>query len=194
MKNLFKLASVLLILFGIFAFGQDQKQSQENTALTRDETRLKLATVMAETKDNLSIVYSSGMTYETFRSKVLGRSGAAVTQEGEALLTKAYNYLKAGTSNNQIINSDSGIEMGQALIKADKLGNDGSGLFSTPGSSDIPKLDINFQTHQHEAKGSSLAGCKWYQLGCWIDEIFGAGASSGIMGVIIAWLKVKLTT
>jgi len=187
MKNLFKLASVLLILFGIFAFGQDQKQSQENTALTRDETRLKLATVMAETKDNLSIVYSSGMTYETFRSKVLGRPGSAATQEGEVLLTNVYNYLQTGTPSSQIIKSDNGAVMSLVLAKLDKLGlSNGHALFST--GSDASKLDINFQSRQTQSKGSTIAGCKWYQLACWIDEIFGAGAAVGLIKVVLAIL------
>ncbi|MGC4130028.1 MAG: hypothetical protein QM564_10865 [Bergeyella sp.] len=195
MKNLVKLATAFALFVGSFAFGQTQKATSSGTSTTAidDDTRLKLATMMATFTDNVSVVYNTGMTYVAFRGSVLGRTGAAVTTEGEVVLNKAYNYLVSGTSGDQIINTDSGIEMGQAYAKLDQLGiSNEYALFSTP--SDAPKLDTNINPRQHEAKGSGDGTCKWYQIGCWIDQIFGAGTASGIMGVIIAWLKVRLAT
>ena len=186
MKNLFKFVTVLMILFGAFTFGQEGKQVAGNTPQTKDNERLKLATMIAQTKDNLSVVYITGMSYETFRSKVLGRSGAAVTTEGEALLVKVYSYLSTGTSTAQIISTDNGKEMGDAYIKLNRIGSDGSALFST--GSDTPKLDTNIHPHQPPAKGDVLANCKWYQISCWIDDIFGAGTAAALIKVLIAML------
>lgn len=186
MKNLFKFVTVLAVVFSAFVFGQTKKQVAGGNTDQNNEIRIQLATMVAQTKDNLSVVYNSGMSYEVFRSKVLGRSGAAVTTEGEALLNKIYNYFVVGTTNSQIINKDSGVEMKNALVKANKIGSDGAALFST--SADTPKLDTNFQTHQTESKGSSLAGCKWYQLACWVDEVLGAGAAAALLKVLIALL------
>jgi len=188
MKNLFKLVTLIAVVFGMFMFGQTKKQTSGGSTDQNNETRVQLATMVAQTKDNLSVIYNSGMSYEAFRSKVLGRSGAAVTQEGEAVLNKVFNYLTAGTSNSQIINTDSGIEMMNALVKLDKLGlPNGYALFSTV--SDAPKLDTNIHPQQHQAKGSSIDGCKWYQLACWVDEIFGAGTMKLLVPILLGLLK-----
>ncbi len=190
MKNLFKFVCMFALFAGSFVLGQ--KKQASNTGNQNEEIRTKLATMMAEMKDNLSTVYSSGTSYESFRSKALGRSGSAVTQEGEALLKKSYNYLVAGTSSSQIISSYDGKEMGEAYAKLIQLGvNNEHALFST--GSDVPKLDTNFNVNQHESKGSNSSGCRWYQIGCWLDDIFGAGTANSVMGVIMAWLKTVIS-
>lgn len=184
MEKLVKFVHVsLLICFGILSA---QRQAA-HTPGSSDDTRVKLATMMATMRDNISVVYNTGMSYETFRSKVLGRTGAAATQEGEAVLSKTYSYLTAGTASSQIINSDSGEEMGKAYAKLDKLGlTNEYALFST--ASDAPKLDTNIHLQQTQAKGSNADGCKWYQIACWIDDIFGAGTAAGLIKVILALL------
>lgn len=183
MKKLFKFVSLLAIVWNTFAFGQTDKQSVPPI----DNTQIQLATLMAQTTDNLSVIYNAGMPYETFRSKVLGRPGSAVTTEGEAILSKAYNYLKAGTTRNEIIRTDSGIEMRLAFLKLNTLGlTNEYALFSL--AADAPKMDINFQVHQTESKGSSSSGCKWYQIACWIDDIFGSGTAKALITALIALL------
>jgi hypothetical protein len=192
MRNFIKFASVLALVMSSFAFGQTAgKQVVDGGTKQNDETRVKLATMMATMKDNLSVVYVSGITYETFRSQVLGRSGAAVTTEGEALLGKVYNYLVAGKTSAQIIGTDDGIIMAKAYVKLNSLGvNKEYALFST--LTDSPKLDINFQTYQHQSKGGSgdyiLGNCKWYQIGCWIDDIFGAGTMAALLPILLVML------
>jgi hypothetical protein len=194
MKNLFKIFSVCMLVFGSMAFGQTGRVgvTTPNGASPFDaDTRYKLATMMATTRDNLSTVYASGESYESFRAKVLGRTGTCVTSEGETFLTKVYNYIKNGTSYDQIINSDSGVEMANALAKGNKIGY--GQLFSN--TVDIPKL-IEIKENQHEAKGKGgpsyhifdmgVAGCKWWQISCWIDDIFGAGTAAILIPIIIA--------
>ena len=175
MKNLIKLAMMFLLFGSVLVFAQSMKVPGNAPSDVSAEIRLKLATNTAKLKDNLANFYVSGSSYQQFRSKALGTNGPAATAEGEALLVVVYNFLKNGVDNSEIISSYNGSEMGKAMIKSNGSGD--AGLFAT--ATNQPKLGV--PENQSQNKG----GCRWWQISCWIDDIFGAGTSGALIKALL---------
>lgn len=175
MKNLLKLVAVFMLMFSFISKAQSAKVGTPNE--DSNNIRFKLATNAAKMTENMAPFYHAGYSYSQFKTVALGTSGNAATAEGEALLVIVYNFLKDGVSSAQIIKSYNGKEMGDAMVKS--KGNDVS-LFATPENE--PKLGGG------EVIIQSKGGCRWYQISCWIDDIFGAGTAvllvKGILAII----------
>lgn len=167
---------MMVLLFGsALVFAQSMRAPGNGPSDVSGEIRLKLATNTAKLKDNLANFYAVGNTYQQFRSKALGTNSAAATAEGEALLEVVYNFLKNGVDNTEIISSYNGSEMGKALVKSNGSGD--AGLFATAANQ--PKLGV--PENQNQNKG----GCRWWQISCWIDDIFGAGTSGALVKALL---------
>lgn len=171
MKNFVKLAMMSILLICTFAKAQTSKVVGTAPTDYSSEIRMKLATNTAKFKENVSSFYQVGYTYQQFRAGVLGTNNAAATIEGEALLQVVFSFLKDGISSEQIMATYNGKAMAEAMIKTNGV-NEVS-LFAIPVNQ--PKLGI--PANQTDNKG----GCRWWQISCWIDDIFGAGTSGAVI-------------
>ena len=147
--------------------------------ITKEQVRENLAEGVVSMVNALKPAYQKGDTFYNFQKKVIG--SAKNTEEGTNLLKKVFAYVEKGTSNEEILKSDSGSEMGAACIYLNELYKnnpkaDGSELFgSTTG-------DFN----PYNATILGKAGpCKWWQLGCWLNEIFGNAGGTAIMTAVV---------
>lgn len=151
MKNFITIIALLFLSF---------TASAQKTA-TREEVRLELATAMAQFVEVLSPNYFPGMTQSQFRTKLLGDSKP--TPEGSALINTAFNFLQSKTSSTEIKAKYSGVEFAAAMsklieIRQTKSKADGTELFGDTKSLPITSYE-------------KLNGCKWYQVGCWLQPI-----------------------
>jgi len=130
-----------------------------------EEMRFILATGMAEFVEALKPVYHEVKSYEEFQDK-LGVDVVTLPIEGENLLKASYNILKEGQEKEVIKATYSGIEFGTALLFQEEA----------------MKLNPNLEGKELFGANSSLtvitnsaSGCKWWQLGCWVDTIWEPG-------------------
>jgi hypothetical protein len=155
--------------------------------ITKEQVRLDLAEGVVSLVNALKPAYEKGDSFDNFQKKIIGDTRS--TEEGSNLLKKVFLYVEKGTSSKEILKSDSGSEMGAACLYLNELHKknpkaDGSELFgSTTG-------DFN----PYDATILGKAGpCKWYQLGCWLNQIFGDEAGGLIMDIVVAIIKDLLT-
>lgn len=136
MKNLILLFALCL---GIQALPQK---------VSAEKLRIHFATTMASFTEAVAPNYAKGLAYERFEASL----GTKPTAEGRLVLRKAFGYLQSGTSREEIVKKDSGLEIAKAAVLLDKISEEA--LFGVP---DIPKLTPN--------------RCKWYQLRCHYNAI-----------------------
>ena len=168
MKNLlFGLIATVLFSFN----GNAQKVTQE-------DVRLQLAEGMVDFTNSLKPAYEKAEDVEEFKKIVTGCWYQKTTEEGNDLLDAAYKLLSKKTSQDDILKNYNGKEMAVAALYIDSLSRkgvktDGSELFGgTTG-------DFNPYATMVTAK------CRWYQLGCWIKEIFGDDGGQAILNEIV---------
>ncbi len=173
-KLLFKIMKNLL--FGIiatilFAFnGNAQKLSQE-------DVRLILAKGMAEFTVNLKPAYDKTENVEDFKKTITGCWYSTMPVEGNDLLDAAYRILEKKLSEDEVLKEYNGKELATAVLYLDSLSKkgvrtDGSELFGGTTGDFNPYATL------------SSAKCRWYQLGCWLNEIFGESVGEAIVTVI----------
>lgn len=170
------------MLFGLIAtvmFGLNANAQK----MTKEEARVTTAKLMIEFTNQLRPAFESSKDFKSFEMIVCGPWLSRMPSEGNEILKEAYNFLSLKVSDDEILNSYSGI----GIVKALKFQNDilvknpestGTEIFG--GSGDGSKGDYN-------AYSSTLktAPCKWYQISCWIDQIFGNGVGSQVIQILI---------
>ncbi|MCF6131304.1 hypothetical protein [Flavobacterium wongokense] len=173
------------LLFGIiatilFAFnGNAQKVTQE-------ELRLILAQGMADFTSSLKPAFEKSKNVEDFKKRVTGNWYSKIPTEGNDLLEASYELLSKKTSNDDILKNYNGKEMAVAALYIDSLSKkgvqtDGTELFGgTTG-------DFNPYSETVSAK------CRWYQLACWIKEIFGDGGGQIIVDGMVQVVRDLLS-
>ena len=165
MKNLkYIIAALFVVAVGAGIFWACQKENKEENR--NIETNLKVQkTIDYETqvhnylcdglisfKESLSPYYSNSTSYENFID-LLEVDEQATSQLGNNLLMLAWDCLSNGYSNQYIYDHYTGKYMADvASYLIDNPNSDGSELFSTTSS------------------GGSYP-CKWYQLGCHINQL-----------------------
>ncbi|MEC4004306.1 hypothetical protein OX283_006535 [Flavobacterium sp. SUN052] len=166
------------LLFGLIAtvmfgfVGNAQKT-------TKEDVRYSLSEGMASIVQALKPAYKSGITFETFEKTVTGNSRN--TEQGRKLLVKVFEYEAQGTSRDQILKEYSGSEMAEACLFVNDVyknnpKSDGRELFGgTTG-------DFNPYPATIQGKG---APCRWWQLGCWLNQIFGESGGNAIISAIV---------
>lgn len=156
MKNLwFGLIATVLFAFNLNA----QKMTQENV-------RLLMAQGMYDFSASLKPTFDTSSTLEDFKKKTTGRSYLKITKEGNDLLTDAYYFLSTKATQDQIVNSYNGKAMAAAALYLDTLSRKG---IKTDGSELFGGTTGDFNPYTN----ANLFRCNWYQIGCWIKEIFG---------------------
>jgi len=115
---------------------------------------------MVTITEGVSFAYTEGISLEEFK-KTLCNGQPVATEEGDAILNKAYEYLSKKISAEEIIKNDDGKLIGLGLkyfyenrkdVKADANGTElfGNNLAQNPQAKE--------------------GGCKWYQLWCHIKS------------------------
>ncbi len=175
MKNLlFGLIATVLFAFN----GNAQKATQESV-------RLQLAQGMSDFTSSLKPAFDKTRNVEDFKKTITGSWYSKITKEGNDLLNASYKLLSSRASQAEILKSYNGKEMAVALLYVDNLSQngvktDGSELFGgTTG-------DYNPYVTTTSAK------CRWYQLSCWIKEIFGEEGGGKILETIVTVLTILI--
>lgn len=148
----------LIMLVSVNANAQKTKLTDKEVAYMKAEFRKGMASFVESVKP----IYTSGMSYNSFKSSLIGTSVKNITGEGEALLNKAYTYLVNSRSSNFIIKNDSGKEIAVALFYTKKYNLEKK---STNGD-----LVLFGNLTGNSFPGDSLLNkqreCRWYQVGC----------------------------
>ena len=165
MKNLlFGLIATVLFAFN----GNAQK-------LTQEDVRLQLAHGMVDFTKSLNLAYEKSDNVEEFKKIVIGCWNPKTTVEGSDLLDAAYKLLSNNTSEEEILKNYNGKEMATAALYVDNLSKKG---IKTDGSELFGGTTGDFNPY---ATLSTTSKCRWYQIGCWIKEIFGEAAGQLII-------------
>lgn len=166
------------LLFGLIAIVLFAFNGNAQEKVSQEEVRVLLAKGMADFTNSLKPAFEKTNNVEDFKKTVLGCWDAKIPEEGNKLLDAAYKILSKKLSEEEIVKEYNGKEMGAAVLYIDSLTKkgiktDGSELFG--GSTG----DFNPYATLVEAR------CRWYQLGCWIKEIFGENAGQVILNAIV---------
>jgi hypothetical protein len=174
MKNLlFGLIATVLFAFN----GNAQKVTQESV-------RLQLAQGMSDFTFSLKPAFDKTRSVEDFKKTITGSWYSKITKEGNDLLNASYKLLTNKTSQAEILKNYNGKEMAVALLYVNDLSvkgvkTDGSELFGGTTGDFNPYV-------------TTSAKCRWYQLSCWIKEIFGDEGGGIIMDTIVRVLTILI--
>ena len=151
---------------------------------TKESVRYSLSEGMVSIVEALKPAYIIGSTFETFEKMVIGNSKN--TEQGKSLLKKVFEYVSKGITKDQILKNYSGSEMAAACLYVNDIyknnpKSDGRELFGgTTGDFNPIKGDVLGKV--------SPSPCRWWQISCWLNEIFGSTGGATINAAIIAFL------
>jgi len=149
---------------------------------TKEDARLVSAKTFVLFKNQLSEAFNKSKDYASFEKNVCGEWRN--TNDGKYLLNEAFNHLKNQTSDEKIITSYDGIGIAKALkFQQDVLTKNpkssGSELFGGPG-------DYTAGNYNPIEKGAYP--CRWWQIKCHLNEIFGNEVGGIILNSLICLL------
>lgn len=149
---------------------------------TKEDARLSAAKTFVSFKNQLSEAFSSSKDYSSFEKIVCGNWRN--TSDGKYLLNEAYNHLKNKTSDDKLILSYDGVGITKALkfqkdllVKNPK--SSGSELFGGPGDD---------TTGNYNPIGKAAYPCRWWQLACHFNQIFGDELGGAILDALICMI------
>ena len=148
---------------------------------TKEDARLTASKTFVSFKNQLSEAFNKSKDYASFEKNVCG--SWQNTSDGKFLLNEAYNHLKNKTSDDTILSSYNGIGIAKALkfqqdILTKNPKSSGSELFGGPG-------DDTTGNYNPMSKGYP---CRWWQLKCHLDQIFGDTLGDIILNSLICIL------
>jgi len=148
---------------------------------TKEDARLAAVKTFVLFKNQLSEAFNKSKDYYSFEKNVCGEWQN--TNEGKFLLNEAFTHLKNKTSDEKLISTYDGFGIAKALkFQQDLLSNNpkssGSELFGGPGDD---------TTGNYNPTGR-LYPCRWWQIGCHLNQIFGEEAGGAILSAGIKFL------
>jgi len=159
-SRFFLITIIMIISFN--ANAQKTKLTDKEVAYMKAEFRNGMASFVESVKP----IYTSGMSYTSFRFALIGTNSKNITKEGNALLNKAYTYIVNSKSSDYIIINDSGKEIAVALFYIKK--------YDLKNKSSNGDLVLFGNTKGKTFPGDSLLNkqreCRWYQLGCHLSN------------------------
>lgn len=177
MKN-FILTFIAFLMLSGNAFGQTK-----NVESDLREGKVSFVTSLGE-------YYEVGMTYMSFKTKVIGKSNLSnITKEGDALLNESFDLLKSN-ANTKTIYQSSFKKFGEAIILATKLDpkNHELGFIQVFGSEKYFSSN-SYEVHSLDQVDCAITDlavkCRWWQLKCHLQEIFGEDGGNTIINVIV---------
>lgn len=155
---------VLVMLISFSAFAQQKNLSDKDVEYVKSEFRKGMTSFV----ESIKPIYKSGMSYSAFKGSLLGESSTAITNEGDALLLKAYNYISKSAPSGYILKYESGKELAAAFrfVK----------LYNVENKSEKGDLilfgNTTGDTFQSEVILNGEGDCRWYQIGCHLVSIW----------------------
>ncbi|WP_432410444.1 hypothetical protein [Rasiella sp. SM2506] len=176
--------TVIILIFLSTVVGLAQKSYTEESV----KTALKQGFV--EFVDDVRPAYSKGDTYLNFKQKaLLGKVKPTsyilppVPVEGEDLLKKAYQFLAANYSSKQLLENADYKVYGKAIMFIHNYSKNNNREVS---DGEIALFGGNEQLLDDNTLIASSRGvCKWWQLSCHLNQIFGNGGGGQILQIII---------
>jgi len=161
----------MIMVVTVNTFAQTLTASKPGSLTTAQisQGQSELINGMVSFVESVRPFYAKGDSYEEFKYKALvGDTTVAIktilptnptiTIEGEAMLKRAYLYLSKGYSAVQITKVDNGKTFGEAMVFM--------------YHADAALFGGNQKTLENNAKATK-GRCKWWQLACHINSIFG---------------------
>ena len=183
--------TLLIIVFMSSLVGVAQKNYTE--ASVKDA----LKQGFAEFVDNLRPAYSNGDTYREFKDKVFfgvvnppNYTLPPVPAEGENLLQKAYQFLVANYSSRQLLEKADYKTFGKAILYINNYSNNNN---KSVQDAEVALFGGNSQLISNNALLSNTRGvCKWWQLWCHLDQIFGGGGAGQLLQAIVQFIIILI--
>ena len=173
------------LLFGLIATvlfalnGNAQK-------ITQESVRLQLAQGMSDFTISLKPAFDKTTNVEDFKKTITGSWYSKIPKEGNDLLTASYKLLSNRVSQAEILKSYNGKEMAAAALFVDNLTLKG---VKTNGSELFGGTTGDYNPY---AANAVSAKCRWYQLSCWIKEIFGDEGGGIILDAIVKGIAILI--
>lgn len=168
--------------------------SYAQQSLTESSVKSALVNNFAEFVESVSVFYSSGDTYLQFKKKVLLGSPTqqaktalpTLPSQGENLLKRAYYYLSNGLGSSAVVNNNDYITFGEAILYLQNFRKNNKCDFET---AEVSLFGGNSSILTNNAiLKSNKAGCKWWQLWCHLEEIFGSQIGNQILEALVTIL------
>lgn len=182
----------ILFLFFVSSF---VAQAQQN--LTKSSVTAALKQGFVEFVENVRPFYSTGDTYINFKEKALlgvTKPGTytlpPVPVEGEDLLSKAYQFLAASYTSRQLLEQADYKAYGKAVLY---INNYTKSRNKSIGDAEVALFGGNEQLlNNNPLIGTARGACKWWQLWCHLDQIFGNGGGGQIIQILIDLIVIIL--
>ena len=179
--------SIIILLFMSSFVGH----TQQNPTKSSVTTALKQGFV--QFVENVRPFYSTGDSYVDFKEKALlgvTTSGTyilpPVPSEGEMLLQTAYQFLAAKYTSKQLLAQADYKAYGRAILYINSYSQTQN---KSLGDAEIALFGGNGQLLSNNPLISRSPGvCKWWQLWCHIDQIFGPDAGAQIIQAIVNFI------
>ena len=183
LKNVFSI--LVLTMFMVGSINVNGQNGQ--TSLTSSEVKNELIEGFAKFVESVRPFYRKGDTYKMFKRKVLlGTTNAksalpTIPTEGENMLKKAYEYLSQGLYYDQIITKGDYKTIAAAVLFVHNQSTSKKGKYT---DNEAILFGDNILVNNPFDK-ANRAGCKWWQLSCILESIFGEGNGDIIIDAII---------
>ena len=171
------------LLFGLIATVLFAFNGNAQEKLTEEDVRLQLAKGMADFSNSLRPAFEKTDNVEDFKKTVAGCWYSKMPSEGNDLLDAAHSLLSKKLSEDEIVKEYNGKEMAVAALYIDALSKKGT---KTDGTELFGGTTGDFNPYATLV----TARCRWYQLACWIKEIFGEEAGQLIVNAGVKVLEV----
>ena len=156
-----------------------------------NQVQSQLIDAMVSFVESVRPFYTAGDTYQQFKLKVLigNQTEAAKTAlptlppEGEAMLKKAYEYLSNGLTDRGIAGKDNGKTIGESVIFMYNYQKNNS---KSSISADVALFGGNqLVLDNNPLAEASRKRCKWWQLLCHLQSIFGDDGGQQVLDAIV---------
>ena len=168
------------VIFGLIAtvFMVNLSWGQKEQQISKEDARKYATEVFINFKNNLSENYSKSKDYNSFLMSIYGQTRPTTVPEGQSILKEAYSHLSKKTSDDYLRKSFDGKVVASAFkFMQNNKDQDGSKLFNINETATVKSLFTKSMESNY--------GCRWWQVGCWLKEIFGDEAGQAIINAIV---------
>jgi len=168
------------VIFGLIAtvFMVNLSWGQKEQKISKEDARKYATEVFISFKNSLKDNYSKSKDYNSFLISIYGSTKPTTVPEGQNMLKTAYNHLSIKTTDDELKRTFDGKVVASAFkfMQVNK-DQDGSKLFNINETATVKSLFTKSMESNY--------GCRWWQVGCWLKEIFGDEAGQAIINAIV---------
>ncbi|WP_442787916.1 hypothetical protein [Flavobacterium suncheonense] len=151
--------------------------------MTNEEARVTASKLMIQFKNQLQPAYNTSKNFDEFEKTICGSWLPNISHEGNTLLKESYDFLSNKTTDETILKTYNGKGIIQVIkfqqdVLAKNPKSTGTEVFGGPGDGSTGDYNPYSQTLKS-------APCRWWQLACWIDQIFGTGTAATVVPILI---------